>query len=176
MASNNVPQVPGASLGLSKAPQNSSMPTGYSSKVSLATNLGRINSLKQFHKSRKNTGSNDKLLLGHQYQSISNLKDTPKGSLPQHNGFRKKKLGQPVLRHSRSKDESNFYSNVMSPLPHPHENTHIYGNQKPGYLTQRNTQPFKKHQKAASLVQSDLHNLYTTHQKSSSKGFDEREE
>jgi hypothetical protein len=154
-------------MGLNKAPQNSSMPTGYSSKVSLNTNLGRINSLKQFQTHRVNTGSTEK--LGHQYLSISNLKDTPKGSIPQHQGFMKKKrLGHAGLIHSRSKDESNFYSNVISPLPDPKDNMDIYNQHNSGYLTQRTRQTFKKHQKAASLVQSDLHNLYTTNPNSTS--------
>ena len=109
---------------LHKAPKNSNLPTGYSSKVSLATNLGRINSLKQFHKNKINTSSRDQL-QNPQYLSISNLKDNPKGSNPNHHGFRKKKLGNSRLIHSRSKDEQNFYSNVISPLPDIKDNAEL---------------------------------------------------
>ena len=158
--------MPGSPPGLHKAPKNSNMPTGYSSKVSLVSNLGRINSLKQFHKNKINTSSRDQL-INPQYLSISNLKDNPKGS-SNYQGFRKKKLGQPGLLHSRSKDELNFYSNVISPLNDVHDNNDLYKYEKGGYYTQRLNQDFKNHQKSSSLAESNLHNLYSLSQQSSS--------
>lgn len=142
------------------------MPTGYSSKVSLNTNLGRINSLKQFHKNKINSGSTDR--LGNQYLSISNLKDNPKGST--HQGFKKKKLGANLIQ-SRSKEDLNFYSNVVSPLPDTREQAHLYDYEQRGFYTQRIENNFKKHQKSASLAESNLHNLYSLSQKSSSNNL-----
>jgi hypothetical protein len=135
--------------------------------VSLATNLGRINSLKQFHKNKINTSSRDQL-QNPQYLSISNLKDNPKGSNQNHHGFRKKKLGNSTLIHSRSKDEQNFYSNVISPLPDIKDNAELYAYDKFGYQTHRLNRDFKKHQKSTSLAESNLHNLYSISQQSSS--------
>lgn len=149
-------------------PQNSSMPTGYSSKVSLTSNLGRINSLKHFQKNKVNSGSTDRLGINPQYLSISNLKDNPKGST--HQGFKKKKLGG-HLPHSRSKEELNFYSNVVSPLPDGREKAHIYDYEQRGFYTERMEKDFKKHQKSASLAESNLHNLYSLSGQSSSNNL-----
>ena len=146
------------------------MPTGYSSKVSLNTNLGRINSLKRFQKNKLNAGSTDHLLANPNYLSISNLKENPKGSNHHQHKFKKKKLGQRDLLHSRSKEDLEFYSNVISPIAGVkiQENANLYDNDKRGFMTHRG-ENLNKHQKSASLVESNLHNLYSLSKKSSSK-------
>lgn len=151
---------------LHRVPQNSSIPTNYNSKVSLNTNLGRINSLKQFQANKIN-GSRD--VPNPQYLSISNLKENPKGSPAHHLGFRKKKGGPGELGQSRSREQLNFYSNVISPIADPNEEPELYSYEKSDYYTQKMQQDLKKHQKSASLAESNLHNLYNLSQQSGSR-------